>query len=168
MSDFDRIVDEIRAEFPRVRIVPKHESRLMRLAFNLGLMRLWCPRFMETYTTVFGSTIAMPAWLIGTTSGARVLRHERVHLRDARSWPVLFHLSYVLLPIGPSFRALWELRAYRETLRCELEATGRISDGTLAFVASQFTGSSYLWMWPFPGHIRSLLARMRDELLLER
>ncbi|MEE2785877.1 MAG: hypothetical protein VX589_00960, partial [Myxococcota bacterium] len=95
-----------------------------------------------------------------------ILRHEAVHLRDMQRFPMLFHVSYLLLlPIGPSMRAWWEWRAYRETLQVQAELYGVISDADLERIAGRFTGPDYGFMWPFPAHIRKCLARVRHQIL---
>jgi hypothetical protein len=167
---FDRIVEELRREFRTFRLLPKERSLLMRVLYRALLMRLWCPTFLSHYTTVLLSVVYMPERLIGTDPAYRVLRHERVHLRDCfRSGVLPFVVSYLLLlPAGLTCRALWEMRGYRETLRVELEDTGRISADTLRHVERQFTGSSYLFMCPFPGLVRRWLRRVVAQLEAER
>jgi hypothetical protein len=167
---FERIVAELRSEFRTFRLLPKERSRLMRLVYHALLMRLWCPDFLTRYTTVIISWVYLPEDLMGTDAAYRVLRHERVHLRDCfRSGVLPFVLSYLfLLPAGLTCRALWEMRGYTETLRVELEDTGRISAATLDHVERQFTGSSYLFMCPFPGLVRRWLRRVVARLESER
>jgi hypothetical protein len=167
MTRYECIVAEIRREFPRFRVVPKDESTLMRLAYRALLMRLWCTDFMTSYTTVLLSVVYMPRRLIGSEAGYRVLRHERVHLRDsARSLVVPFVLSYAfLLPAGLTVRSIWEMRAYAETMREEFESTGSISEELIAHIEEQFTSSSYLYMCPFPGLVRRWVRRTRERVL---
>jgi hypothetical protein len=164
---FDAILAELRREFRTFRLVPKHESALMRLAYHGLLMRRWCPDFMTAYTTVLVSVVYMPAELIGTDAGYRVLRHERVHMRDCwRSGVVPFVLSYaLLLPAGLTLRAVWEMRGYAETMRAELELAGVIDDALLAHIERQFCSSAYLYMCPFPGLVRRWVRRTRDRVL---
>lgn len=170
MTRFDAIVAELRREFRTFRLVPKDRSWLMRVAYHGLLMRRWCPDFMHAYTTVIVSVVYMPRDLIGTDAGYRVLRHERVHLRDCWRTGVLpFVLSYLfLLPAGLTVRSLWEMRGYAETMRAELEHEGRISDDTLGRIERQFTSSAYLWMCPFPRLVRRWLERTRARVLAER
>ncbi len=95
-----------------------------------------------------------------------LLRHEAVHLRDARRFPVLFELSYVLaLPVGITARAWWEWRGYTETLRVWAEVKGEIPDWLIEQIIERFTGPDYLYMWPFPRQLRRALRRQRDTLL---
>lgn len=91
----------------------------------------------------------------------RLLRHEAVHVADQRRWGVLFYLSY-LLPIylGPlTLRAWWEWRAYREDVRDEIERRGYLTVETRERIVRAFAGRLYLWMWPFPRHVRRLIQR---------
>lgn len=167
---FEALCRELAAEFRGFRLVPKDESALMRALYRLTGMRLWNPRFLESYTTVLVYRVYMPRDLIGTEEGYRTLRHERVHMRDARRTAVmLFVFSYLfLLPAVLTMRSYWEFRGYVETMRVELEDTGAISDGTIEHIARRFTGSDYLFMCPFPGFIRRRLRRVRARLLAER
>jgi hypothetical protein len=88
-------------------------------------------------------------------------------MRDCvRSGVLPFALSYVfLLPAVLTLRSVWEMRGYAETMRVELETTGEVSDATLRHIEQQFTGSSYLWMCPFPGVVRRWLERVRRRVV---
>lgn len=162
--NYNEVYKEIKAEFPGFDVVVKSASKFMWFLYYCGLMRFWCPTYMTNFTTVFGQTVYMPEYLIGSDSGADVLRHERVHMRDSVKWTVWYWITYVMLPIGPSGRAYWELRGYKETMRCYYERNGNIPDSIIEFVAGQFTTSKYLWMWPFESHIHKILNRYRDEI----
>ena len=58
------------------------------------------------------------------------------------------------LPFGVAyFRALFELVAYRESIIATCEYLGKkavLDPCYKANIISQFTGSSYGWMWPYP------------------
>lgn len=103
------------------------------------------------------NTIYMDKPLVGTQRGAEVLHHEIVHVRDQHRWSILFFLSYLLvLPIGPSFKAFWEWRAYKEDLRWihehpvdNQDYQKYLEDYYCQWVAEQFCSPLYLWMWPF-------------------
>jgi len=166
---FDQLVQELAREFRTFRLVPKERSRLMRALYHLLLMRWWCPDFIESYTTVLITVVYMPSDLIGTDTGYRSLRHERIHMRDCWRWGVLpFALSYLfVLPVGLTLRSVWEMRGYAETMRVELESTGEISDDLLRHIERQFTGPSYLYMCPFPGLVRRWLRRTRCRVTQE-
>jgi hypothetical protein len=98
-------------------------------------------------------TIAPWVWLkprlFDTEQGRQILRHEAQHVRDQRRWHVLWWITYLfILPIGPSFKAFWEWRAYRITLQDEFERAGRVSLMTMSQVAAHLSSSLYLWAIP--------------------
>jgi hypothetical protein len=159
----------MRREFPTFRLVRKERSPLMWALYYGLLMFLWCPRFMTSYTTVIITRVYMPGGLIGTRAAYGTLRHERVHMRDCvRSGVVPFVVSYLfLLPAVLTLRAVWEMRGYAESMRVERERRGAVSDETVAHVARQLTGSSYLWMFPFPRAARRWAERVRDRVMSE-
>ena len=159
------IVEEIKKEFPSFEVIDKKKSILMRLLFNIALMRLWNPHFMELYVTVMFGKVYMPDNLIGTYTGYQILRHERVHLRDAKRWPVLFELSYLLFPLPfiITMRAYWEYRAYCESLIVQFETYGYVYQGTIDFIVTQFTSSYYLWMFPFPKYLNKKFMQFLQE-----
>lgn len=158
-----------REAHPRFRLVVKEQSRFMRLLYFAGVMVLWNRSFMTSFTTTIGSTVYMPRSILESDAGARVLRHERVHLDQFRRHPVWFPLSYLfVLPFGVTMRARWELEAYAETMRAELEETGTISDATVASIERRFTGPTYLFMDIRRARVRTRLEAARDRLLAER
>ena len=82
----------------------------------------------------------------------RTLRHELVHIRDARTYPVWFQVSYTLLPIPLGlayFRADWEFRAYAQTLIVTYNQYGSIDEEMIQQIVKHFTDHLYFWMWPF-------------------
>lgn len=147
----------------------KSESRLQR--WIAGLVRPFNRTYLTEYTTVmFGRVYlpdrgCLPPHGMSRESLYALLCHEAVHLRDARRYPLFFHLSYLLLPpVGPGFRAFWEWRGYRETLRVEYALWGEITDAHLDSIADRFAGSDYLFMWPFRHAVRARLERLRTEI----
>ncbi len=140
------------AALPGVRIRPFTDSRVLRLLRRWGVSAM-----------TLGRTIWMDPGIIGTDHGAQVLRHEAVHVRDQARWGLLFFITYFLLPVGPSFRAVWEARAYRETLRCIAAQFPWQRDWAVEWVASRFTGPSYGFMFPFPRTIRRWCRRVMAE-----
>lgn len=165
----DALVESLRAEFPRFALRYKDESRLQRLI--AALLRPFNDRYLSGYTTVMFGQVWLPSRAFAATLGNdalfRLLRHERVHLRDARRFPVLFEVSYLLPPLGPGPRAYWEWRAYEETLRCEVELYGRIDLPWLDDLVERFAGPDYLYMWPFRRWLRRRLEALRLRLLRE-
>lgn len=163
-----RLIADLESEFPRFGIRFKDESAIQR-----AIARLLWPfnrEYLTRYTTVWFGRVCFPshAWCSGL--GAHelyvILRHEAVHLRDARRFPVVFELSYLFaLPTVFTARAWWEWRGYAETMRAIHETGGDLSDTLLDHIARQFTGPAYLWMCPFPRFVRRRLERLRAELL---
>jgi len=79
-----------------------------------------------------------------------LLRHEAIHVRDQRTWTILFWLTYLLLPIpGPfTLRGFWEWRAYRETIRATIDHQGSISDYQKGLIIAWLSGPLYWWAMP--------------------
>jgi hypothetical protein len=158
VSELPPLVGDIKAEFPSFELVPKDESKLMK--FLAALLKPFVPDFMKNFATTIGCTVYYPRnWPL--TTMYEVLRHERVHMRDSKKWGSVYYLTYLLLPLPfvVSGRAYWEFRGYTETLKMDWEWSGKpldatgwpvLDEATLDWVVSQFTSSSYLWMFPFP------------------
>ena len=170
-EDVAALEEALRTALPRFAIAYKDESRLQRLIAQL----VWPfnRTYATQYTTVMFGKVYFPsrAWCeaCGPRSIYTTLRHEAVHLRDMRRFPVLFHVSYLaLLPAGLTMRAVWEWRGYRETLRVYAELDGDISDAQLDYIARCFTGPDYLYMCPFPRFVRRRLEAERARLLGRR
>lgn len=158
----------MRERIPGLCLVHKDESPVQRLIARL--IAPLNPRYLDTYTTVmFGRIYLPPRAVVASWSPERyyaVLRHELVHLLDARRFPLLFELSYVgLLPAVLTARAFWEFRGYTQDMIVEHERTGTISNDTIERLAARFTGPDYGWMLPFPALVRRLLRRRRDAIL---
>ncbi|MBM4374010.1 MAG: hypothetical protein FJ095_02920 [Deltaproteobacteria bacterium] len=159
-----RLLDDLRAEFPAFRIVSKRGDRLSRVidralrVLSLGGQTSYLTR----YRTVIGDTLYVPDdWYRAPAVDRLIcLRHERVHLRQRRRYGMLgmsFAYLFLPLPIGLAWcRARMEWEAYEETLRATAEHLGddALSDPALkATMLERFVGPDYLWMWPFPGAI---------------
>lgn len=125
----------------------KDESRLMRLIGRV--LRPLVPDFMSRYATTIRRTIYVPrSW---RTISEDLLAHELQHVRDAVRFPILFEVSYLLLPLPVVFtaRAFWEWRGYRINVERAAER-GESLEETQEWIRSQFCGPAYAWMWPFP------------------
>jgi hypothetical protein len=167
-SEIAELEQALARELPRFGIRYKDESRLQRLIGRL--LRPFNGKYMTDYTTTMNGKIYFPSRRWRTEQSPEslygIIRHEAVHLRDMRRFPLLFQLSYLLLlPTVLTFRAVWEWRAYTETLRVHAELTGQIEDQLLDSIQKRFTGPDYLFMFPFPGFIRRRLERLRDKIL---
>lgn len=161
MTPYELVVEETLREFPKFKVVPKSESWTMKAidvflrVVSFGQMKA----FMTGFATTMGTTVYVtPSWPTRPDADkAILLRHERVHMRQARRYTrVMFSLLYLLpfLPVGLAyFRARFEMEAYAETVRATFEHYGRQAVFSKAFrdkIAKNFTGPAYLYMWPFP------------------
>ena len=89
-ADYDRLVADLRREFPRLRIIRKHESRMHRaihhflVAITFGGMR----KYLDGYQTTIGSTIYVTRDWDDRPAEIRyvTLRHEAIHLRQFRKY----------------------------------------------------------------------------------
>jgi hypothetical protein len=157
----EQVMKETRDEFPKFKVVPKSESFMMKainaflLVVSFGQMKA----FMTGFATTVGTTVYVtPGWPTKPDADkAILLRHERVHMRQARRLTrPLFSFLYLLafLPGGLAwFRARFEMEAYAETVKATFEHYGRQAVFSKDFrdrIAKNFTGPQYLWMWPFP------------------
>ena len=160
MSYVDLFMEElhsIQTEFNGFKVVPKDTSILCKIiGAVLWVLTLGQSQFMTEFHTVLGKTLyvgdswADTSWL----SRWSILRHEGVHLRQAKSCGFgVFWLGYViwsfaylfLLPAGFTLRAMWEREAYAETIRCS-QRYGMFFDRE--HMISLFTGPQYLYMDP--------------------
>jgi hypothetical protein len=172
VSQAQRLIAEIAAEFPSFRSIPKRESPFS-LAIHRALLLLTFGaqrRYLSHYHTVIGYTLYTPASWESTPDAdqAIVLRHERVHLRQRRRYG-FFLMAFLYLvpffPIGLAYgRARLEWEAYEETLRATAELRGLESARSPELrrsILARFTGGDYGWMWPF----RRSVERWYDAVL---
>src|SRR5262245_49463510 len=129
---YDAYCAALRGEFPRFRVVKKHESRFQRaihyglVAVTLGGMR----RYLDSFQTTIGSTVYVTEdWDAKSPLDRYItLRHEAVHLRQFRRWtlPVMgFLYVFLPLPVGLAyFRMRFEKEAYAESIRAAAEVYG--------------------------------------------
>ncbi|MBL0218436.1 MAG: hypothetical protein IPQ07_31705 [Myxococcales bacterium] len=172
MTRYDRLVEALRAEFPRFRIVRKDRSTFHKaihytlIVLTFGRMR----SYLDSFQTTIGRTVYVTADWDETDPDQRyvTLRHEAVHLRQFRKFTLPgMALLYVLLPLPMGlawFRAYFEKEAYAESIRAAAEVWGAAYPRRAAYreyVIGQFLGPSYGWMWPF----RAQLERWYDGVL---
>jgi hypothetical protein len=147
---------ETRKEFPDYTIVLKTNSWFMRFLGKLMYAMTFghSNSFMEMVTTI-GTTVYVPKDWDRREPEARLvtLRHERVHMRQSRTWGPLFSVAYLLLPLPILFawcRTIWEREAYEESMRTRVELRGIKSiDNSVyrAHILGHFSGPSYFWAW---------------------
>ena len=171
---------QILKEFPDFRTINKSDSRLMKVIdrvlriITLGKMST----YMTGFITTMGTTVYVPdSWdSMSETSKMTVLRHERVHMRQARRYGRLwFSLLYLLvpLPLGLAwFRAKFEMEAYEESLAAMLEYYGADSLGpksrTQDNTIRHFMSAEYFWMWPFRGYMDRWYTRTVERLTRDK
>ena len=163
-SKTEKVLAQIKSEFPEVRVVNKADSSLCRaIDFVIKLLTMGNAQdFMLLYYTTIGRTIYLPECYDSSPDATKAacLRHERVHLRQWREFGYFgMAVTYLFLvfPIGFAVgRAFLEQEAYEESLRAMVEYHGieYVKDERVrASIVEQFTGPAYLWMWPFRGVI---------------
>lgn len=166
----EAFLEEIRAEFPRFRIVRKRESAFSKaIDIALRLLTLGAQReYMSRYHTVIGNTLYVPEAWDETPDLSKVitLRHERIHLRQRRRYGdigMTFLYLIPFFPLGLAYgRARIEWEAYTETIRATADYRGIEAARALRdYIVAQFTSGAYGWMWPF----RSTVERWFDEAL---
>jgi hypothetical protein len=172
VNRYDRLVAELREEFPKFRIVRKDRSTLHRAihwflyGITFGRMR----SYLDSFQTTIGNTVYVtPDWDDWDPDRRYVtLRHEAIHLRQFRKLTLPgMAVLYVFLPLPLGlawFRAHFEKQAYAESIRAAAEVWGPAypkQDSYRNYILEQFTGASYGWMWPFRGG----LERWYDQVL---
>ena len=169
----EALLAEITAEFPGFAILPKRSSALQRTigaalaVVTLGGQRSYMTRY---HTMMFGQLYVPDAWDEMTDVDRYVLlRHERVHLRQAARMGEVAMAAVYLLPFFPLFlawgRARIEWEAYEETLRATAEVYGIARARALEDeIVRRFVGPDYGWMWPFPTAVRRWVREFVNSL----
>jgi len=180
MSDYDKLVAEMREEFPKFKIVEKKDSTLMKLC-NIGLLIITFGQmktFMSKFTTTVLFTIYTPSeWEDADQVG--ILKHERVHMRQLRRHGIFwFWLGYCFLWFPTCFayyRKKYEQEAYEETLRHRAQTGGMRYLEHPEYresIISNFTSAKYFWTWPWRKDIEewydACVRKIRLELLESR
>lgn len=148
--------NQISSEFPDFRIREKNDSWLMKaIGFFLFVITFGKNKdFMERFVTTLGSVVYVPAeWANWSPmSQCIVLRHERVHMRQAREHGRLkFSFLYLFWPV-PVFRAKWRTRFEQEAYEESIRAMYEYGEDPTNYVfrvrmIMHFTSSEYFWMW---------------------
>ena len=150
-DEYTRVFAQTKAEFPQFKIVPKSSSTLMKI---ISYLLFFNKTFMTGYATTIGYTVYVtPGWVDSGYSNAALLRHERVHMRQAKKYGLFFYaiLYLLVLPAVWTFRAKFEKEAYEESIRAWYEYGGE-NMFTLKrkdHLIKQFTSGAYGWMCPF-------------------
>lgn len=172
---YERLLVEIRAEFPRFRIIRKSQSSFQRWIHSalrcvtLGRMH----SYLEGCQTTLGQRIYVTESWFERSYAERlvVLCHERIHMRQFRRYTFPgMSLLYLLVPLPfgfAYFRAHFEMQAYAESIRVSAQIHGKTfvhDDKYREHILQQFSSASYGWMWPFPGYMARWYQRQLDIL----
>lgn len=162
----DRILALTRRHVPNLTLVDKQTIPWMR-AVGVA-MKPFAPDFATSYTTVIGATVYLPCAPAEFNRNllAKILAHELVHQIDQKKWGPLFYVSYgVALPVGRTWRAHWERRAYAVDLLLARERGGDAAIELLSRrLAALFSGSSYFWMWAGEDSAAAFLAPVVQDV----
>ena len=160
MTRYTILLSRTKRTFPRMRVVKRKDSKFIRALF--WPLKLFGVKGSE-YATTIGSTIYVPDDFDerSATSQYRMLRHEKVHVRQFHMWPIpvrwLWPINHVLmgfcylfvLPTLLTMRSYFEKQAYTQTLVSMWE-DGDLPQhgwpGVATWLAEVFGGSQYLWM----------------------
>ena len=165
---------DIKKEFPKFDLIKKSDSRLMK-AIDIFLRIITFNQqkaFLTQYTTTLNTAVYLGNdWdKMSSVNKAVLLRHERVHMRQARKYGiVIFAIMYILIPFPFLFaycRMMFEKEAYRETIVASYQYFGKDfvkSNDFKAFIVKQFTTAAYGWMWIF----KSQIEKWFDKTLAE-
>lgn len=158
-EEYEKIIFDTKNEFNDFEVLLKNKSVLMKVIdavlkiITFGQMK----NFMTEFITTIGNKVYVPStWEDNTlTSKAEIIRHERVHMRQAKKYGrFLFSLLYLAIPLPTVFayfRKKFEQEAYEESLKALYEYHGEkvftpmLKEGILA----HFTTAQYFWMWPW-------------------
>jgi len=177
MTDYLKLAEQYLREriLPSIKVTPKQDSLVQRIVGYL----LYIPTggsYMTNFWTTLGNTVYKPS--SADTKDWQVLFHEAMHIRqEDRDGKILHSLKYafpqVLAPIavisllllglgwwsllglvllGPIpawWRSRKELEAYTfQACLMELHRTN-YGKGVVSYFTKMFSGSAYLFMWPF-------------------
>ncbi len=152
----------LRQKYPKFDIVIKEDSKLMKFLYKACLMKYWDPSFMHYTVTTIGYKVYMPKYLIGSSTGYAVLRHEAIHIAQWEKWKLWLWFTYLFcLPFFWTARAYWEFKAYVETMKVEFEETGYVRYETVEWIADLFVGPKYVYMHTSRGKIAKKLNKHR-------
>ena len=174
----DELLQEIKSEFPTFKMVRKADSLMMKI-INVFLKVITLGRassFMDGFITTIGYTVYTNTdWDKMEELGKLiVIRHERVHMRQARKFTrPLFSFLYVFVfcpMILAYFRYKFEREAYEESMRALVEYRGTAAILTPKYrewIISQFIGASYGYTWPFRSSVEKWFQETSDRVVSE-
>lgn len=158
MTTLAELENQILNEFPDYKLVPKANSRFMRLiGFLLKVITFGkANAFMDHFVTTIRWTVYTPSRWDGYIEGTKisVLSHERVHMRQCRKHGfLLYSFLYLFFPLPvllSYYRSKFEREAYEESMRMAAYYYGvsRLNESEYrTAMIENFTGAAYFWMW---------------------
>lgn len=173
-SDYQKLLDDIKKEFPEFKIVKKTQSGLMKAingflkVITFGKMNT----FMTSFITTIGTTVYVPDSWDSKSSSARAItmRHERVHMRQARDvGRIKFSLLYLLCPvplIWAYYRMKFEKEGYEESLKAYNDYYGKkfFTPTLKESIVKHFTTAEYFWMWPWKNSIEKWYDKVVSDI----
>ena len=161
----NKILTETKLEFPDFEIIEKKDSTLMKVidvclkVITLGQMN----KFMTGFITTLGQKVYVTdSWKQGSLiRQSEILRHERVHMRQAKKYGrFLFSFLYLMVPLPAGlayFRKKFEQEAYEESMRALYEylGVGAFVHHNREAIITQFISANYFWMWPFRKNVEA-------------
>jgi hypothetical protein len=158
-TDYAKLLNDIKKEFPDFMIVKKTQSKLM--TFINGFLKVitfgQMKTFMDSFVTTIGNTVYVPdSWDSKSPAGKAItIRHERVHMQQSKKYGrIAFSLLYLLTPlptIAAYYRTKFEKEAYEESLKAYNEYYGKkfFTQALKDNIVQHFTTAEYFWMWPW-------------------
>ena len=162
--NLEQLKQDISVEFPSFKLVSKADSRFMK-TIDIGLRIITfnqMKEFMTSFVTTIGTTIyTSTEWETQpTTSKISILRHERVHMQQARRlgsvWYGILYLLVWFPAVFAVYRTKFEQEAYEESMRSDVESYGvEVLDDEKyrGNMIRHFTSAEYFWMCPFRGRV---------------
>lgn len=170
------LISEIRKTHPKFKIKFKNKSFIQKiLGFVLFFVPGYMTNYVTTmFGNVY---VPSKEWLEKSPRRCwKILAHEYVHLLDEKENGLKFKISYLapqiyaigllglvgatwnpwfflclgfafFLKPGSQSRTKWELRGYAMSMAADLWSTGRVTPSMIDFIAKNFYGSAYYWMW---------------------
>lgn len=170
----DKIIERIREDFPKFRIVQKQDSRFWKLLGKIN------SRWLTDFSTTVGNSVYVSTRFqnLSELEKCAILVHEAIHLYDMKKdgksyfylkycspqilalasllgfWePIFFFCLFLLVPQTAIARSEYEFRAYAAGFFVYhfegfFKRNSHLKDKFVDWINSQFSGSSYYWMYP--------------------
>jgi len=147
MASYGELLGRLQGKYPRLRVVERESSPLIKIIYWCTLMPIWNRDWLSGYTSTFGQSVYMPGDIVDMGFGYIFLRGQEVHLDGWRRLGFLYFLLYILLP---PYRAYREYLVHCRYIDGEGELmSGQVRDASLCFYSSLYCDIAYGYMFPF-------------------